>query len=178
MTTEDFFSWSETWSDGERYELVGGEPVRLRSEKVRHAQHKLAAVIALRTSLKAVALDCTAFSDGVGVRIDDRSVREPDALVHCGPFGGDVMFVSNPVVVVEVFSPSSVRNDTSRKLIDYFSVPSIQHYLILLGDEERVVHHHRTSIEGEIATRILGRGDLVDLSPPGFSVTVEALFDS
>ncbi|KQT60465.1 hypothetical protein ASG54_09990 [Aureimonas sp. Leaf460] len=178
MTAEVFVSWAETLDDGERYELVEGQPVRLQSEKVSHARHKASAWLALRNAVRAAGSDCEAFPDGVSIRVNERTVREPDALVHCGPYDGAEVFVSNPVIVLEVVSPSSARDDSGRKLIDYFSVSSIQHYLILYGDEQRVVHHRRTSVEGEIATRIVGRDDVLDLSPPGISVSVDRLFDS
>lgn len=177
MTADEFFVWARTWADGERYELQDGHAVRLQAERISHAETKLSVAIALRDSLRRAGLDGTAFIDGVSVQIDDRSVREPDAVVHCGPYDRDQLYVDNPVIVVEVVSPSSARNDVDRKLIDYFSVPTILHYLIVYGDEKRVVHYRRPSGTGEITTLILGTDATIDLSPPGFSVSVEALLD-
>ncbi len=177
MTADEFFVWGRTWADGERYELLDGHPVRLQAERISHAETKASAWLALRNAIREKGLDCTAFIDGVSVRIDDHSVREPDAVVHCGPYDSDQLYVDNPVIVVEVVSPSSARNDVGRKLIDYFSVPTILHYLIVYGDEKRVVHYRRPSGTGEIATLILGTDATIDLSPPGFSVSVEALLD-
>ena len=178
MTADAFFVWAQTWGDGERYELVEGHPVRLQSERVSHAETKLSVVVALRDALRKAKLPCVAFPDGVSVRVSELSVREPDAIVHCGPYEPDEVYSTNPVVVVEAISPSSVRTDVDRKLIDYFSVPSILHYLIVYGSEKRVVHHRRKVADGEIVTAILGEGAVIDLSPPGFSVTVEALLMS
>ena len=178
MTAEEFFAWAETWDDGERYELVGGVPLRLQSERVSHAERKASAWLALRNGLRNAGLhDCRAFPDGVSVRVSDRTVREPDAVVHCGPYDGEKVFAPNPIVVVEVVSPSSVRSDNERKLIDYFAVPSILHYLVVF-DDGRVVHHRRASADEPITTTILGRDGTVDLSPPGLRVTVEALLES
>ena len=176
MSADEFFAWAESWGEGERYELVEGFPVRLQSERVSHAERKLSAVVALSRAIREAGLDCRAFPDGVSVRVSDRIVREPDALVHCGPYDRDKMFAPNPIVVVEVISPSSVRTDVDRKLMDYFSVPSILHYLIVY-DEQRVVHHRRASADGEITTRVLGPASLIELSPPGLELTVASLFD-
>ncbi|MCB8838507.1 Uma2 family endonuclease [Aurantimonas sp. VKM B-3413] len=175
MTTDEFFAWCDGLPDSERYELVEGEPVRLQSERIRHAESKASAWLALRTAIRSRGLDCHAFIDGVSVRIDDHTVREPDALVHCGPYDPDDIIATNPVVVVEVASPSTFKTDAGRKLLDYFVLPSICHYLILAPEQARVVHHRRSSIEGEILTRILGREATVDLSPPGIVVSVDAL---
>lgn len=175
MTAEAFFAWAETWADGERYELVEGRPVRMQSERVSHAETKLSVVVALRNAIRSSKLPCTAFPDGVSVRIHERSVRGPDAIVHCGPYEPDQVYSTNPVVVVEVISPSSVRTDVDRKLIDYFSVASILHYLIVYGPEKRIVHHRRAVEGGEIITAILGEGAEIGLTPPGLTVTVDAL---
>ncbi|WP_152047919.1 Uma2 family endonuclease [Aureimonas psammosilenae] len=179
INAEEFLLWSQSRPDGERYELVGGQPVRLQAERVSHAERKLSAVTALRQGLRSAGLtDCRAFPDGVSVRIDDHTVREPDALIHCGPYDRDGLFAPHPVIVVEVVSPSSQRTDVDRKLIDYFAVPSILHYLIVYGDEGRVIHHRRATADGQITTSILGRESVIDLSPPGLSMTVENLLES
>ncbi|MCQ0990038.1 Uma2 family endonuclease [Jiella marina] len=175
MSADEFLVWSQALPEGERYELVAGEAVRLQSERIRHAEAKASAWLALRSGIRERGLDCSAFIDGVSVRIDDHTVREPDALVHCGPYDPNSLVATNPVVVVEIESPSSAVFDATHKLADYFAVSSISHYLIVSPEQGRLIHHRRSSVEGEILTRILGRGETVDLSPPGFTVSVEAL---
>ncbi len=44
----------------------------------------------------------------MAVRVDDSNVFEPDASVRCGPrLVGDVTLILDPVIVVEVASPST-----------------------------------------------------------------------
>ncbi len=81
--------------------------------------------------------------------------------------------MKSPLIVVEVVSPSSERDDTDFKLVDYFSVASIRHYLIIFSDKRVVVHHQRNPA-GDIATRIASDGDIA-LTPPGMTVSVNAL---
>jgi Uma2 family endonuclease len=45
------------------------------------------------------------------------------------------------VIVVEVISPTSAHSDTSAKLIGYFKLPSVQHYLVIDPDARTVTHH-------------------------------------
>ena len=78
------------------------------------------------------------------------------------------------MIVVEVLSPSTAAVDHGRKLSGYFSIPSVQHYLIL-DPERRVVTHHKRSVGDAIETRVLTGGAAL-LDPPGFEVAVEALF--
>ena len=84
------------------------------------------------------------------------------------------MEISDPVVVVEVVSPSSRAIDSGAKLTDYFRLPSVRHYLVVNIDA-RAVTHHRRGEAGDIATRILRDGTLA-LDPPGLTVEVAAHF--
>ena len=82
--------------------------------------------------------------------------------------------MNDPIVVVEVVSPSSGGVDTGAKLAGYFRLPSLRHYLIV-NIAARAVTHHRRDEDGMIATRILREGRL-QLDPPGLDVEVKSLF--
>ena len=84
------------------------------------------------------------------------------------------MEIPNPVIVVEVLSPSTAADDHGLKLDGYFSLPSVEHYLILDADR-RVMIHHKRGQAGAIETRIL-RDGAVRLDPPGFEAEVAAFF--
>jgi Uma2 family endonuclease len=113
--------------------------------------------------------------DGATVRVSQHAAHEPDALVYCGPkLPRDAIEVPNPVVVVEVASPSTRRIDASLKLTGYFGLPSVQHYLIVDPDGPPVVHHRRQP-DGTILTSIVRDGTLT-LAPPGIDIAVAELF--
>jgi len=174
FTADGFIAWAMDQPRG-RFELADGVVVAMAPERAGHARVKLAAVNALAAGLKAGNLPCEAFTDGMAVRIDDATVYEPDALVRCGPATPDDMVVlSDPVVVVEVISPSSRGIDSGAKLAGYFRLPSLVHYLVIDG-VARAVTHHRRDAEGAIATRILRDGAL-ELDPPGLRIAVSELF--
>jgi len=82
--------------------------------------------------------------------------------------------ISDPIIVVEVLSPSTAAVDHGRKLSGYFSLTSVQHYLIL-DPERRVVIHHKRGQGEAIETRVLTSG-AARLDRPGFEVAVEAFF--
>jgi Uma2 family endonuclease len=105
------------------------------------------------------------------VRIDDHTAYEPDVLVYCGePPAANSMLVANPIIVVEVLSPTTAHSDTSAKLIGYFKVPSVVHYLVVDPDDCTVTHYMRDSTPS-----LLNSGTL-RLDPPGIDLTIEALF--
>jgi Uma2 family endonuclease len=175
LTADEFLAWAEVQPQG-RYELFAGEIVAMAPERADHARTKAAVWAALKSSIKRTGLTCEAFIDGLAVRINDKTVYEPDALVNCGPrIAGDVIIAPNPTIVVEVLSPSTQHIDKTAKLIDYFSVLAVQHYLII-DTERRVVVHHRRSGDGSIATTICRQGEIL-LEPPGLRIDMADLID-
>ena len=60
------------------------------------------------------------------------------------------------------------------KLDGYFSLGSVNHYLILDPDR-RVMIHHRRGHAGAIETRVLREGKVI-LDPPGFEAQVMGFF--
>jgi Uma2 family endonuclease len=174
LTRVEYSRWVAAQPRG-RFELMDGMVVAMAPERGAHLRAKGAAYRALVDAIAAAPLDCQALPDGATVEVDDRTAYEPDAVVNSGaPMADDAIAAPSPVIVVEVVSPSSKSIDTQRKLVDYFRVPSIRHYLIM-DTERRVVIHHRREDGAAIATRILAAGRLV-LEPPGLSLEVEALF--
>lgn len=175
FTADEFIAWALEQPTG-RFELDGGVVVALAPERANHATAKLNAAVALRAAVAARSLPCQAFPDGVTVRVDDRTVYEPDALVRCGPrLPGDAVEVSDPVVVAEVVSPSSRGIDRGAKLAGYFALPSVRRYLIV-DTERRVVLHHRRGEDGRIVVAILREGAL-ELDPPGLRIEVGDVFE-
>jgi len=171
MTVDEYLAWSTSQSQRPRTELINGQIVTMPAERLLHSRTKGNAFLALRLAIKGAGLPCEALTDGPAVRIDDHTAYEPDALVYCGdPLAPDAMLIPNPVIVVEVLSPTTRHSDTSAKLIGYFKLPSVAHYLILDPDDRTVTHHARDGVP-EVLT-----GGTIRLDPPGMSVPVESLF--
>lgn len=172
MSVEEFLAWAV--HQPERYELLDGTVFAMAPQRVRHAETKFAVQVALRDALQESALPCHMLPDGVTVRVDDATSFEPDALVYCGPrLDADATVATAPVVVVEVLSPSTGRIDTGQKLVDYFRVPSVMHYLIVDPVRRMVIHHRRG--DALIETRISATG-LIALDPPGLHLDLAACF--
>ena len=108
MTSAAFIAWAMQRPRGERWELVAGTPVAMAPERSAHALAKGMVFRRLAEAIEAAGLPCTAYPDGMAVTIDDATTYEPDALVRCGPpLPGDAVTITDPVIVVEVLSPST-----------------------------------------------------------------------
>jgi Uma2 family endonuclease len=175
MTVEEFIDWALVQPGG-RYELHRGRIVAMAPERVAHIDVKLAAVMALRRVVRASKRPLHALGDGATVKINAHTSYEPDALVYSGDkLPTDTIIIPTPVIVVEVLSPSTAKTDKETKVTDYFTVASIQHYLILDPEDRGVLHLWRT-MSGTIA-RKLSRSGAIKLAPPDVTVSVSELFD-
>ena len=175
MSREEYRRWAEAQPRG-RFERVNGEVVAMAPERAAHLRVKARVWQALDRTIHVAGVSCEALPDGATVEIDDDTDYEPDAVVNCGePMADDAVAAPNPVVVVEVLSPSTRSVDTGAKLTDYFRVPSIRHYLIVRADRRAVVHHRRRDDDGSIETQLVTEGRIT-LDPPGISILVEDLY--
>jgi Uma2 family endonuclease len=177
LTVAEYLAWGETQSERPRSELINGRIVPMSPERVEHIETKFASALALKSAIARSGLPCHALADGATVPIDEHTAYEPDALVYCGdrlPHGA--VAVPAPIIVVEVLSPSTAHTDTSAKLIGYFKLPSVRHYLVL-DPETRIVTHHARTPDGTIALALLpvSAGQL-RLGPPGIELEVASLF--
>ena len=170
MTVDEYLAWSDSQSERRRTELINGQIVATPAERVLHNRVKGSVHQALLQAIRAANLPCEALPDGPGVRIDEHTAYEPDAMVYCGAEPEpDSLLIGNPVIIAEVLSPTTAHTDTSAKLIGYFKLPSVAHYLIIDPDARTVTHHTRNS-----TPNILSGGPL-RLDPPGLDLTVEGL---
>ncbi len=173
MDVDAFLVWGEG-RDG-RWELRDGQAVMMSPERALHGLTKFAAQEFLQAAIRKAGLLCRMFPDGMTVRIAARDAFEPDALIVCPPPADlSTMEIPNPIIVVEVLSPSTAADDHGVKLDGYFSLASVEHYLILDADR-RVMIHHKRGQAGAIETRIL-RDGVVRFDPPGFEAEVAGFF--
>lgn len=172
MTVDEYLAWAEGRPG--RYELYAGSVYAMAPERAIHAEMKLAVQNALAEGVRKAGLPCHVLPDGMTVRVDRHTAHEPDALVYCGPkLPRAAVEVPNPVIVVEVLSPSTRHIDAAAKLGGYNSIETIRHYLIFDPDGRPTLHHQRTGA-GVFVTRLI-RGGMLRLDPPGLEINLDPL---
>lgn len=179
MTADEFIAWSLAEPrdrEGGRFELVDGRVVEMQSERVSHIETKQALWAALRDAIRRSGLPCRALTDGATVRVSPRKVYKPDGVVYCGDrLPPDTIEIPAPVVIIEIVSPDSIGRDHGEKVEAYFSLASVQHYLIVDAERGAVVHHSRT--DGEALLTRICRAGTINLDPPGIGFETGELFD-
>lgn len=185
MTADEFLAWAEAQpNESGRFELWDGQIVIKRgpaeqqqSERARHWDAKFAIASALKAAVKNSKLPCFAVPEGAGLRLTNDRVVEPDAMVYCGQrVQPDALYVPNPIIVVEVLSPTTASFDHGLKLGAYFKLVSVHHYLIIDPTARLIIHHSRGSGDA-LMTRIVAELQL-KLDPPGLDVDLSELFEA
>lgn len=175
MTREEFQRWVNAQPRG-RFERIEGEVVAMAPEQGAHLRVKRDILFALTRGITAAGLSCEALPDGATVEVEEGNDYEPDAVVTYGEqMDADATVVPNPVIVVEVLSPSTRGGDLTKKLVGYFRLPSVQHYLIFWAERQQVIHHRRPNDADGIDTHVIMAGNIL-LDPPGFTISVEEVY--
>jgi Uma2 family endonuclease len=144
VTLDDFIAAAE--ATDERLEFVDGQIVSLSAPSLKHGLVAENVAFALRTRLRPGG--CRVLSQGTLVAVDGSDdTFVPDVAVFCGEAqlrtvrGADVL--RNPLLLVEVLSPSTANYDHGRKWESYRGIPSLQHYLLVAQDQPRVEWYTR-----------------------------------
>ena len=129
MTVDEFLRWED--GTDTRYELVGGLVVAMAPPAPAHG------ILAVRLGgLIDAALrsrrPCNAQSEAGIVRPDrDDTCYVADLAVTCEPLTAADRLIRNPVLIVEVLSPSTAAFDRQTKIADYRRIPSVQEILLI-----------------------------------------------
>ncbi len=172
MSREAYRAWALEQHNG-RFERRQGIVCAIAPERSVHGKRKARIWSALDQAIGAAGLGCFAYPDGMTVEVDD-SDYEPDAVVRCGrDLPDDALVVPDPMIIVEVLSPSTGEFDQTTKLTDYFTLPSVHHYLIVSPDEPRIIHHRRG--ESGIENETVSSGP-IRLDPPGITIVLDDIY--
>jgi len=173
MTAEEFAVWAET-SPEKHWELFDGEPILQQSQNWGHARHIRKLARLFEDAIAASRLDLFVGTQGLVVKVGPQTAFEPDVVVFAGPMDDRDIIVPEPLIVVEVLSPSTARKDLTVKLDGYFDVPSIEHYLIVDWENRHVTHHRREG--NSLAIPGVFSDGIVMLDPPGLPLNVGRVF--
>lgn len=136
LALEEASTIRHEYLDGEIYAMAGGSP-----------DHAALAATMIAILQAQVPPACRVFSSDLRIRIEATGLATyPDAAVVCGPTAraaDDRLAVTNPVLLVEVTSPSTEEYDRGEKLRHYRHLESLQEVVIVSHREPRLTIHRR-----------------------------------
>ena len=140
-TLSEFLSFEETAKI--KHQLVAGKIYNMAGGSGKHSRIAVNATVELR--LRSRSRGCGVFNSDMLVRMDDNNAVYPDISVVCGVhrYSDDrELALLNPILVIEVTSPSTRDDDRGWKLELYKSLPSMRACLII--DQQRIFAELRT----------------------------------
>ena len=144
MSEAEFLAWQE--KQDQLYELVDGFPVlhvkMMTGASQAHDRITVNIIASLHRQLRGGA--CRPTTDDLAVRMPSGNVRRPDVTVECGAADRREQTVSEPRVVVEVLSPSTMSFDRIRKLPEYQMVATLMHIVLVDTEAPRIDLYSRT----------------------------------
>jgi Uma2 family endonuclease len=111
--------------------------------------------------------------------VDPEHFVYADVVVVCRPLAlrhGTVDVVTNPRLVVEVLSRSSVSYDRGAKQAAYLALPSVQHFVLVSQRAPRVEVYTREG-DGSFRFRVHESGSVVRLDALDVALPVDDLYD-
>lgn len=175
MTTAEFLAWDAP--GGSRWQLVDGEPVAMAPASRTHGalQGELGSLI--RNHLVDSGSPCTLVTaPGIVPRVRANvNFRIPELAVTCTRYEAEEYDVSNPVLIVEILSPSN-RAETWQNVWSYTTIPDLREILILSSTAIRAELLRRGS-DGNWpeASTAIEDGDLF-LDSIGLNVALTAIY--
>jgi Uma2 family endonuclease len=98
--------------------------------------------------------------------------------VNCGPLSGLERLVTEAVVVFEVVSPSSIRDDHVTKLREYAAVRTVRCYVVLEDLSAEVTVFSRSAHGEDWKVTVLIAGQTLELAALGLEIPVAALYSA
>jgi Uma2 family endonuclease len=176
MTVTEFLAWNPGGS--QRYELVDGALRSMAPAAIIHGflQNELGS--RLRMHLRAQNSACSVIANpGVVPRLmPDHNVRIPDLGVTCSPLAPTQTTLADPVLLVEILSPSN-QPKTWSNVWAYTSIPSVRE-LLVLHTSRVAAESLRKADDGSWPQRFEPAADgMLVLETLGFQVPLAELYE-
>lgn len=142
-TPKDYLAFERT-SD-QKHEYLDGEIFAMAGASARHNIILANTIANLHAQLRK--RDCTVYPSDLRVSIPkSNTYTYPDITIVCGTpqFEDDERdILLNPTVIVEILSDSTERYDRGGKFQRYRRLDSLQEYVLISQDSQRIEVYHR-----------------------------------
>jgi Uma2 family endonuclease len=125
--------------------------------------------------------ECEAFGSDMRLWVSIYSLYTyPDITVICGAplfYGNRNDTITNPVLIIEVLSPSTEDYDRGRKFQFYRTLPSLQAYLLIHQDLPYVEHFQKLPDGRWVLSEFQGMEAVITLESPNAELRLERIYE-
>jgi Uma2 family endonuclease len=164
-------------SSNVKHEFLEGVIYAMAGDSPEHAA--ISMNVGTLLSLAVRGKGCQVYSSDLRIRVLDTGLETyPDVSVVCGAaerHPADDHAVTNPIVLVEVLSPSTDAYDRREKLRHYKTIASLRE-VMLVDHRERLVEVHRREDDGSWTRHEAGAGGAVRVASLGCELAVDEVY--
>jgi Uma2 family endonuclease len=175
MTLDEFLAWNGPGS--ERWQLVDGEPVAMAPTSRTHGALQAEFSRLIANHLADTNRACSVVTaPGIVPRVRAaENFRIPDLAVTCTAYNAEEYDVSNPVLIIEILSPSN-RAETRQNVWSFTTIPSVRE-IVVLSSTAVSAELLRRGPDGvwPAAPEVIEAGDLV-LDSIGLTIPLAAIY--
>lgn len=173
MASAEYLVWEAVQS--ERHEFVNGEVFAMSGAEDRHVTVTGNLYMALRQHLRGTP--CRTLMVDMKLHVAaTNSFFYPDVMVTCSAIDlASPLTKSEPILLVEVLSPSTAAYDRGDKFAQYRRIPTLQEYL-LIDVDTRCADLYRKGMDGMWVLHPFEAGQPVHLASVKLDITADALF--
>jgi Uma2 family endonuclease len=180
LITEEEYLTNPRFTESEwRFEYVDGQVYAMADPSDRHEKLAGNLFAALHRHLRGHR--CTAFQGRRRVRTGflNRAFHYyPDVMVVCEEPARDERYRENPILVVEVLSPSTEATDIREKMFAYLNTASINHYIIIAQEKIEVTVYRRVPQPDGWEVETLDQAtDVLRVPDLGFEMSVADIYE-
>jgi Uma2 family endonuclease len=129
-----------------RYEYLDGQVLMMSGGSAEHALISANVITSLNRTLGDSP--CLVFTSDARVKLSDARYVYPDVTVSCTtPLPQGTQSLTEPIVIVEVLSPSTEVYDRGEKLLSYRACPTLQAVLLISQNRPIVEVYRRQSAD-------------------------------
>lgn len=173
ISPEEFLQ-GENCSDV-KHEYDNGYVVAMVGASRSHNLIALTLASAIKQHTKATS--CRVYMSDMKVRIQTQSsdlFYYPDVMVSCDETPPSEYYEDEPVLIIEVLSPSTETRDKLEKLAAYSSIPSLIEYLTVAQDRVEIQRYSMS--QGNTVLTEYHDGDSVEISSVGLTIPVKDVY--
>lgn len=160
-------------NDGEiRHEYIYGEVYAMAGTSDVH--NRIAARFFTKLFQKFDGSNCEAFMTDMKLQADEATFYYPDVFVACD--NPDKYFRREPILVIEVLSPTTERTDKHEKLNVYRQIPTLQEYVIVAQEKIWVELHQKQKDGIWTRTQFTEINEVLELKSVDLSFTLEEVY--
>jgi Uma2 family endonuclease len=179
MTIEEYLEMEER--SGIKHTYIKGQIIPMPGGTLKHNRISLNIAYAIERAIRQQSLPYIVSNSDTKIWIPAiEAFYYPDAVVIFEIpefYKGRKDIILNPLLIVEVSSPSTEAQDRGSKFFDYATLPSFVEYLILQQNNHLAQHSNRIGSDNWQQRNVEGIDQEIELKSIGCTITMRDIYN-